>query len=107
MQDKVNEGVPERLKLLETVLGYDTQTGMVAFLGIEYNRYNNIRLGSPLSSEVAIRICQKVPGMTLDWLYFGKPDGLPLDLARRLGEAPPASGGASTSTKRGVRGRAG
>ena len=30
-------------------------------------------------------IVRKIPGVTLDWLYFEKPDGLPLDVARRLG----------------------
>jgi hypothetical protein len=36
--------------------------------------------------DMIFLLCEKVPGLTSDWLYFGKPDGLPVELARRLGE---------------------
>ena len=75
-----------RLKLLREVLGYQQSTMFAAFLGVSPQRWNNVENGKPLGHEMAIRLVRAVPGLTLDWLYFGKPDGLPLELARRLGE---------------------
>lgn len=82
--------VPLRLKQIRVLLEFEGQQQMADFLDVSFNRYNNVERGSPLSHDLAVRICQKVPGMTLDWLYFGKTDGLPLGLAKRLGEVPMA-----------------
>ncbi len=82
-----NELVSARLKLLREALGVSTQAKMADELGVEFNRYNNVERGKPLGHELAVLICRRFPGVTLDWLYFGKADGLPLELARRLGEA--------------------
>lgn len=96
----VNETVADRVRKLRGVLGHENQASMASFLGVDFNRYNNVERGKPLGHELAVRICQKVPGVTLDWLYFGKMDGLPFELARRIGEAPAASGRPSKATKR-------
>jgi hypothetical protein len=74
-----------RLKLLRKTLGYETAMSFAAFLEIPYTTYHPFEKGQPLSRDAAFRLVRKVPGMSLDWLYFGKPEGLPLELARRLG----------------------
>ncbi len=74
-----------RLRLLRETLGYQTATAFAEFLEIGITRYHPFEKGVPLSRDVAFRLVQKIPGMSLDWLYFGKPDGLPLELALRLG----------------------
>lgn len=76
----------ERLVRLRESLGYPTATAFAAFLGVGQQRWANYENGFPLSREMIFRLVQSVPGLTSDWLYFGKPDGLPVDLARRLGE---------------------
>lgn len=91
--------IPYRLKQLRVLLEFETQQQMADFLDVPFNRYNNVERGAPLSHDLAVRICQKVPGMTLDWLYFGKTDGLPLGLAKRLGEVPMADTVPSKKTK--------
>ncbi len=78
-------GQADRLRRLRAAIGYETATGFAVFLDIGIQRYNNFENGTPLSREIAFRLVQKVPGLTLDWLYFGKADGLPIELARRLG----------------------
>ena len=90
-------GQSERLIRLRTALGYETAIGFAAFLGILQQRYSAFENGSPLSREVVFRLVQRVPGLTSDWLYFGNPAGLPLDLARRLGEAGPPPGKRTTA----------
>ncbi|MCD0415715.1 hypothetical protein LOC51_00675 [Rubrivivax sp. JA1024] len=78
-------GQADRLKLLRRTLGYETAISFAAFLGLGYTTYHPFEKGQPLSREAAFRLVRKIPGLTLDWLYFGKPDGLPLEFARKLG----------------------
>jgi DNA-binding XRE family transcriptional regulator len=78
-----------RCRLLREQLGYAQSAAFAAFLGVSPQRWNHVENGKPLGHELAIRLVQAAPGVTLDWLYFGKPDGLPLEWARRLGELGP------------------
>lgn len=80
-----------RLIRLRENLGYDVSAEFAALLGISPQRWNNFENGTPLSKDVAFILVKKVPGLTLDYLFLGRPDGLPIQLARTLGatEAPP------------------
>ncbi len=82
-------GQAERLVRLRNAMGYPTASAFAAFLKISQQRWANFENGFPLSREIIFLLVQSVPGLTSDWLYFGKPDGLSLDLARRLGELGP------------------
>ena len=42
------------------------------------------RVRAPLSKEMALRIVRKFPGVTLDWLFLGRTEGLSAELARML-----------------------
>ncbi|MFT4117501.1 hypothetical protein [Bradyrhizobium sp.] len=86
---EANPGQAERLKGLRAAYGYQTNASFAAFLGLPVTTYNPAENGSRLSIDVATRIVQRIPGMTLDYLYFGKPDALPLDVLRRLGLMDP------------------
>lgn len=82
-------GQSERLKRLRAALDFPTSTAFAAFIGVSVQRWNAFENGAPLSREVAFRLVQKISGLSLDWLYFGKTEALPLELARRLGELGP------------------
>ena len=45
---------------------------------------DNFEKEGPLSIKVALMLNRKLC-ISLDWLYFGEIDGLPVGLARRLG----------------------
>ena len=81
-----------RLKHLREALGYPSQTAFSAALGVQFNRWKNIEGGGPLSIRVALTIVNRFNGLTLDYLYFGKTDGLSVSMARRLGVLPPTDG---------------
>lgn len=86
------EAIPgqiDRLRRLRRALGFETSTAFAVYLGIGYQRWNAFENGYPLSREVAFLLVKKVSGLSLDWLYFGKTEALPLELARRLGELDP------------------
>lgn len=82
-------GQAERLIRLRKALHYDTASGFAAFLDILQQTYSAFENGSPLSRGVVFRLVERIPGLTSDWLYFGNPVGLSVDLARRLGEVGP------------------
>ena len=82
-----NSQVARRLKVLRQVVAGENQTAFAARLGMEMKRWNNFERGYPLSKEIAFLIVQKVPGVTLDWLWLGNESGLPLKLQRELAEA--------------------
>ncbi len=80
----------ERLKRLREMLGFDTSASFATgFLHISAQRWNHFENGKPLSREIVFQLVRSVPGLTSDWLYFGNADGLPVALARRLGELGP------------------
>lgn len=84
-QKEVIPGQANRLIRLRKAYGYETSTAFALFLDIPLTTYSGFERGSPLSRQAAFKIVRKISGITLDWLYFDKPDGLPLDVARRLG----------------------
>jgi hypothetical protein len=63
----------QRLRLLREALGYPTQKAFSAALGIEFNRWNNIELGAPLSIRIAVAVVNRFGGLTLDYLYCPFP----------------------------------
>lgn len=82
------ETVHLRVKRLRKALDIGSQQAMADYLGVSVNRWNNVERGLSLGLDLATRMCMKIPGLTLDWLYFGKPEGLSQGLAQRLGELP-------------------
>jgi transcriptional regulator with XRE-family HTH domain len=86
-------GQADRLKRLREAFGYPTAIGFAAYLGISNSVYGSYENGVPISWPNALKMIRKIPGLTLDWLYLGKPDGLPLELARRLGLFEPPGNG--------------
>jgi hypothetical protein len=84
---RANDPIPRRLRNLRKAEGYETAKGFAEMLGFPSNRYGNIEAGSGLSIEIALRIVEKVPGCSLDWLYNGVENGLSVSLRNRLSEA--------------------
>jgi hypothetical protein len=82
---EANPGQAERLKALWAAYDFPTAAAFARFLDVPATTYNPAETGSRLSIDVATRIVQRMPGITLDYLYFGKLDGLPFEVLRRLG----------------------
>lgn len=84
--DPVDSEVGERVVRLRLALGFETCGEFATEIGVEYNRLNNVENGHPLGKTMAFKLVQGVDGLTTDWLWFGDASGLPLALARKLGE---------------------
>ena len=90
--------LPLRLKALRFMIAGENQTSFAARIGIEVKRWNNFERGSPLSKEIAILLVQKIPGLTLDWLFLGKEDGITRTRQLELADALKAVAGAGKPT---------
>lgn len=78
----------ERLKLARIAFGFSgkgAQGRFAAEAGLKPNRYNQWETGerSPPAWEL-VQLCTKFKGLTLDWVYMGKTDGMPHWLAKTL-----------------------
>jgi transcriptional regulator with XRE-family HTH domain len=76
-----------RLRLLRAAISENNASKFAARIGVSSSRWANYEGDHPVPLAIAQKIIEAVPGLTLDWIYLGKPDGLPLALARRLEEA--------------------
>jgi DNA-binding transcriptional regulator YiaG len=92
---EIDEEVPARIKRIRVAMGYETVPPFAQLLGVDRKRWYNFENGFPLPREMAFLLVQRVPGLTLDYVYFGKSDGLPIELARRLGVFDPPGNGKS------------
>jgi len=61
-----------------------------ARIGIEYKRWNNFERGYSLPRDMGTHLVKAIPGLTLDWIYLNREDGLPIRLQRDLEEAEKA-----------------
>jgi hypothetical protein len=93
---KQDLAVAQRLKRLRQAEAKNAAE-FAARLGLAPPRWYNFEAGFPLPRDVAIKIVQTVPGVTLDWIYLGRREGLTVAMAQKLGEMPSDS---AETTKR-------
>jgi hypothetical protein len=79
-----NEAIAWRLKCLRYAIAGDNQSAFAAQLGIDVKRWNNFERRSPLSKDVALKIVQRWPDLSLDWLFRGIEDHLSVRRQREL-----------------------
>jgi len=81
------KAVAERCIALRVVIDGDDRgdrTRFAARLGVELARWSNAERSYPLSIGLAFRLIEVFPGLSLDWLYFGKTDGLSVKMFKLL-----------------------
>ena len=100
-----NKDVAERLVRLRDALGIPSQTAMAARLKVDVDRYHVAERTGRLSKDMAILICQKCPGVTLDWLFLGNLAGMPYELVNRISGLPSPSQDFTTLSGGGRAGR--
>lgn len=75
--------VGRRLTLLRDVFGM-SQTAFGKISGLSQSRYSQYETGERLLPvPVAIALSNKL-GVSLDWLYMGEPNAMPMDLWRKI-----------------------
>jgi transcriptional regulator with XRE-family HTH domain len=74
------------LRLYRVGFQRGSQTEWARILGISTSRLNNLENGYPLARDMAARYCAYVSGLTLDWIFFGREEGLDPALKLKLRE---------------------
>lgn len=83
-----DEAVARRLTLLRETYKPDmNQRQFAAWLGVGYQRWNNVENGRPLSRSLEAVLCRKIVGLRPEWLREGDSTRMNLELAQRLSEA--------------------
>ena len=75
---------------MQAVRYWRTQDNQVAFarlINVEPKRWNNVERGAPVSKDMAFLLVRKFAGLTTDWIFFGKEDGLPMRIQAELADA--------------------
>src|SRR4051812_27247175 len=85
----------KRLRLLRKAEGCDNSSAWARRMGLTLPQLSNFENGVPLSRNAAINMVRRVPGLTMDWLFLGREEGLSFDLRQRLRQAQES--GASNS----------
>jgi hypothetical protein len=96
-----NKAVAERMRRIMRAYNISTVRQFAHTLHVAEDRLGVPMRGGSLSNQIAFRVCQTFPGVTLDWLYFGRADLLSPSLQKSLGEAPGAAEPPSKTTKTG------
>lgn len=73
------------------------QAGFARFIGTLPSQLNMIEKGMPISKSVAFSIVKKIPGVTLEWLWFGESRGLTVEMCAQLESDTPLRGNSTTS----------
>ena len=55
--------------------------------GFGYTNWHNYERGFDVPKNTGMRIVDLLPGLSLDWLYRGGPDGMAFDLVQGLRDA--------------------
>jgi hypothetical protein len=79
--------IAKRLRLLRKAEGEDSSSAWARRMNMSLPQYSNYEGGHPLSRDAAITLATRVPGLTTDWLFMGREEGLSVDLCRRLRQA--------------------
>lgn len=80
--------IAKRLRLLQKMLEgseHGASSRMARRLDIKVPRWLNILGGMPLSLEVQDRLIARIPGLSVDWIRYGRREGLSYQMAEALG----------------------
>lgn len=84
----------QKLRAIRAAAGFGGQgqsAAFAAFLGVDKQRWSNVENGVPLGLELAMILCRKT-GVDMNYLYHDRTEGLPVEMARRLGALPETAG---------------
>lgn len=79
--------IARRLRVLRKAEGDPRPIVWSKRVGWSISQLSNYESGVPLSKKAAIGLATLIPGLTTDWLFLGREQGLSVDLLRRLESA--------------------
>jgi DNA-binding XRE family transcriptional regulator len=80
----------ERLRLLREIVSGENQMDFAKRLGVPFKRWSNYERGYPVPRETAFLLCQKFPGLSVEWIWWGWTGNLSKNYADRIALAEKA-----------------
>jgi hypothetical protein len=78
--------IGDRLERFRTEIVRVNQSGMAQIADLTEGNWSQFQSGTrPISIKAAIRLCEEYPDLTLDWIYFGRTNGLSPEYRKKLG----------------------
>jgi transcriptional regulator with XRE-family HTH domain len=74
----------QRLRWVRLAEGFDNSAQFASHVGLGTTAYSQYENGVRLSLDAAIKIANRVPGLTTDFLVRGREEGMPAELRRRI-----------------------
>jgi transcriptional regulator with XRE-family HTH domain len=86
LRPRRNLAIGKRLELARIAFGQANAQGKFATAaGIRANTYSMWEIGENFPGlENSMKLCERHAGLTLDWIYFGRVEGMPLWLANAI-----------------------
>jgi hypothetical protein len=86
-KDHIWDDVAVRCRALRVAFEGDEHGAQAQFakrIGVEITSWNNVENSFALSRTLAFRLVEVFPGLSLDWLYYGRLDGLSVKMFELL-----------------------
>jgi hypothetical protein len=77
----------QRLRVIQVLAKKPVDADFAKFLGITRPRLSNLFNGAPIGKDVAFRIRQQLPALSLEYIWFGEKDRLSTQTILDLAEA--------------------
>lgn len=74
----------QRLRWVRLAEGYENSALFASRVGINATAYSQYENGVRLSRDAAVKIANRIPGLTTDYLIRGREEGMPAELRRRI-----------------------
>jgi DNA-binding XRE family transcriptional regulator len=72
-----------RIRLLRRMFGMN-QVEFCKYIGIDYKTWNHYERGYPISQKTARMLKEKIPGVSVDWIWFGEQWNVEAELLKTL-----------------------
>lgn len=82
----------QRLRWVRLAEGYENSALFAARVGLSATAYSQYENGVRLSLDAAIKIANRVPGLTTDYLVRAREEGMPAELRMRIEKAKEREG---------------
>jgi transcriptional regulator with XRE-family HTH domain len=77
----------QRVRWVRFAEGFENSALFAKRVGLSPTAYSQYENGIRLSLDAAIKIANRVPGLTTDYLVRGREEGMPAELRKRIEEA--------------------
>ncbi|MDB5397397.1 MAG: hypothetical protein JWM91_4903 [Rhodospirillales bacterium] len=74
----------QRLRWVRLAEGFENSAEFAGKVGLGATTYSQYENGIRLSLDAAIKIANKIPGLTTDYLVRGREEGMPAELRHRI-----------------------